>query len=102
MVTAIGQVAVRVSEPRDAVGEEQPAVSGVYRNKAAVDGLPETYSECATLYELFNKSVELYPTNRHVLACWRRCIITPPAHPIAKLFCPAVTPHLSFLPLPLL
>lgn len=64
MVTAIGQVAVRVSEPRDAVGEEQPAVSGVYRNKAAVDGLPETYSECATLYELFNKSVELYPTNR--------------------------------------
>lgn len=62
-MTAIGSITVQVA-PAKPAAEGQPAVSGVYRNKASAEALPETYSGCSTLYELFNKSVELYGGNR--------------------------------------
>ncbi|KAL4444107.1 hypothetical protein ABPG75_011844 [Micractinium tetrahymenae] len=62
-MTAVGPITVRISEPR-AGSEGQPGVSGIYRNKASAEALPETYNGCATLYELFNKAVEEHGDNR--------------------------------------
>lgn len=52
--------------PVKAAEEGKPSVSGIYRNKAAVEALPETYNGCGTLYELFNKTVEICGSNRRV------------------------------------
>jgi hypothetical protein len=60
---SIGPITVQVEPPKPA-SDGSPSYSGVYRNKAAVDGLPETTNGCATLFELFNKSVEDYGDNR--------------------------------------
>lgn len=62
-MTSVGPITIRVSEPCAAT-DSQPSVSGVYRNKAAAEELPETYNGCATLYELFNKAVEEHGDNR--------------------------------------
>lgn len=62
-MTAVGPITVRISDPV-AGGESQPGVSGIYRNKASAEALPETYNGCATLYELFNKAVEEHGDNR--------------------------------------
>lgn len=62
-MTSVGPITVRISEPR-AGSEGQLGVSGIYRNKASAEALPETYNGCATLYELFNKAVEEHGDNR--------------------------------------
>lgn len=66
-MTAVGPITVRVSEGAPSSGD-RPATSGVYRNKASVEAMPETYNGCATLYELFNKAVEEHADNRWVWA----------------------------------
>lgn len=63
-MTAVGPITIKVAEGKPGVEGGQPAVSGTYRNKAAAEGLPETYNGCATLYELFNKAVEEHGGNR--------------------------------------
>ena len=59
---SIGPVTVEVAPGKPA--SDRPSVSGVYRNKAAAEALPETYNGCATLYEIFNKAVEEHGDNR--------------------------------------
>ena len=64
MSRRIGPITLEVA-PAPAAGEG-PSHSGTYRNIAAAEGLPDTFLGCATLYELFNKSVEQYGSNRCV------------------------------------
>ena len=63
MPKAIGPVTVEVAPGRPEEGG-RPGVSPTYRNKSSVDGLPTTFNGCATLYELFNNTVEQYGENR--------------------------------------
>ena len=63
MAQTIGPVTVEVAPGRPEEGG-RPGVSPTYRNKAAADELPTTFNGCATLYELFNKTVEQYGENR--------------------------------------
>lgn len=53
----VGPLTVEVSPGRPAEGDRL-AVSGVYRNIAAVDGFTTTVNGSTTLYEIFKKVVE--------------------------------------------
>jgi hypothetical protein len=62
-MTSVGPITVQVA-PAKAAEDGKPSVSGIYRNKAAVEALTETFNGCGTLYELFNKTVEHCSSNR--------------------------------------
>jgi hypothetical protein len=74
-MTSVGPITVQVA-PAKAAEDGKPSVSGIYRNKAAVEALTETFNGCGTLYELFNKTVEHCSSNRQarggLARRWRR------------------------------
>lgn len=94
-MTAVGPITVRISDPREG-SEDKPGVSGVYRNKASAEALPETYNGCATLYELFNKAVEEHENNRCARAEEQCSKLRPPLLLLAS----EASAEASFPPLP--